>query len=137
MNINEYCPKYLYIKTSVLAKLWNLQDNCQFYQNFFRTFLKINQIFRLIFIKFFQDNLRNRGANILRPVPSWITKTLKFLTFKYFGFEHTWWWLFQNPLPPPKLVMQTKFYIYVFIILLQHLIYSQTCLIRPSMRHGN
>ena len=40
-------------------------------------FIKISSghslIIKLIFIKKFQDNLRNRWANVLRPVPSWIT----------------------------------------------------------------
>jgi hypothetical protein len=43
---------------SVSARPWNLQDNCQFYQNFFRTFFNNSTHF----CKVLQNNLRNRWA---------------------------------------------------------------------------
>jgi hypothetical protein len=55
--------------SSVSARLWNLQVNCQFYWNFLRIFF--NNLTN--FYKVLQDNLRNRWENVLRPVPSWIT----------------------------------------------------------------
>jgi hypothetical protein len=55
--------------STVSVRLWNLQDNCKFYQNFFRTFFLI---IKLIFIKYLRENLRNRWANVLGPVPSWV-----------------------------------------------------------------
>ena len=54
---------------SASARLWNLQDNCQFYQTFFRTFFNNYTNF----YKVLHDNLRNRCANVPRPVHSWIT----------------------------------------------------------------
>jgi hypothetical protein len=66
LKVNIYYSRYFlicYKKSyvhSVSARLWNLQDNCQFDQNFFRTFAFIS---KLIFIK------------LLKPVPSWITGT--------------------------------------------------------------
>ena len=52
--------------SSVSARLSNLQDNCQFYQNIFMTFFNNETNF----YKVLKDNLRNRWVNVLRPVPS-------------------------------------------------------------------
>ena len=68
MNVTFYAVvKKSHANTSVSARLWNLQDNYQFYQNL---------IIKLNFYKVLQDNLRNRGSIILRPVSSWITAIL-------------------------------------------------------------
>ena len=62
-KINMWCC--FQTMCSVLTRLWNLQDNCQFYQNFFMTFFNLNKVF--------QDNLRNRWAKVIRPLHSWIS----------------------------------------------------------------
>ena len=67
---------FVFSTSSVSVRLWNLFDNCQFYKNFLRTFF--NNITN--FNKVLQDNLRNRWANILRLLPSWITASIYTIT---------------------------------------------------------
>jgi hypothetical protein len=67
---------YKYYMSSVSTRLWNLQDNCQFYQKHFRTFFNnLTNLYKVLL-----DNLRNIGTNVLRPLPSWIIACHKFYT---------------------------------------------------------